>query len=57
MKTSFLALLLGVTMLFSPLVAEAKARPSGICKDDTYTYAVHKQGACSWHKGIKTWFK
>jgi hypothetical protein len=26
------------------------------CNDGTFSYAVHHQGACSGHQGVKTWF-
>jgi hypothetical protein len=31
--------------------------PTAQCNDGTYSYAVHHQGACSGHQGVKTWFK
>jgi hypothetical protein len=37
--------------------APAKAgNPTAQCNDGTYSYAVHHQGACSGHQGVKTWF-
>jgi len=39
--------------------AKAPARagnPTAQCNDGTYSYAVHHQGACSGHQGVKTWF-
>jgi len=64
MKTSFLALSLGIAMVFSPLftkVSEAKTTssygPTAICKDGTYSYSAHRRGTCSWHKGVKIWLK
>lgn len=30
--------------------------PTGRCKDGTYTYAKHHQGACSHHGGVAQWF-
>jgi len=32
------------------------AGTSGKCKDGSYTYSSHKQGACSSHKGIAEWW-
>jgi hypothetical protein len=29
---------------------------TGICNDGTYTYTVNHKGACSHHKGVKTWY-
>jgi len=38
--------------------SETKAGdPTAQCNDGTYSYAVHHQGACSGHQGVKSWFK
>jgi hypothetical protein len=32
------------------------AGTTGQCRDGTYTYAKHKQGACSSHGGVASWW-
>jgi Protein of unknown function (DUF3761) len=31
--------------------------PTALCKDGTYSYAAHHQGACSGHDGVKVFYK
>jgi hypothetical protein len=31
--------------------------PTALCKDGTYSYSATHRGTCSWHKGVRTWYK
>ena len=41
----------------SPRPSDAPPDATAQCNDGTYSKAVHHQGACSGHKGVKTWYK
>jgi len=41
----------------SPRPSDAPTDATAQCNDGTYSKAVHHQGACSGHKGVKTWYK
>lgn len=30
--------------------------PSAICNDGTYSYSLHRQGTCSHHGGVDSWY-
>jgi Protein of unknown function (DUF3761) len=53
------ALCAAATLAFSApqLIAQTKpANATGQCKDHSYTTAKSKQGACSEHGGVQTWY-
>jgi hypothetical protein len=58
----------GATSYNAPPVAQPAPRPApgpvapgggatALCKDGTYSYAAHHQGACSRHGGVKVFYK
>jgi hypothetical protein len=58
-KTQAAALLAGLmlaTVSLAQTPANAPAGASGLCKDGTYWTNPTKQGACSGHNGIQTWY-
>ena len=44
------------TAAFAQAPATAPAGTTGMCKDGSFSNAASKAGACSGHKGIKTWY-
>ena len=59
MKLRTLSISLLLTVLangaFAQTPAGAPAGTTGVCKDGTFSSAPSKAGACSGHKGVKTW--
>jgi hypothetical protein len=56
-KTSAAAVIVSMALLFPlgvPFFAQA-ARAHAICRDHTISYSIHRQGTCSWHKGVLKW--
>lgn len=50
-----LAVIAGV-ITAAPCYAAAPEGSTGECKDDSYTSAKSKSGACSGHGGVKDWY-
>jgi len=59
-KTALVIFLLGGLLMVDTAVAQipssAPAGATGQCKDGSYWTNPTKQGACSGHKGIQTWY-
>ena len=57
LRTLLASLLFGAiaTATFAQTPSAAPAGTTGICNDGSFTSVDKKSGACSGHKGIKTW--
>lgn len=51
-------------VLLIPSFAQLEAKttkspygPSALCKDGTYSYSLTRRGTCSYHKGVRTWYR
>ncbi len=47
--------LVGTTAIYSTAFADTTASVTATCKDGTSFSGASKKGACSGHKGVKTW--
>ena len=63
MNTSFKAALLAAASSMAIFAAQAQTLPAGApagttveCKDGSFAAPEEKSGACSGHKGVKTWY-
>ena len=57
MKAACTAILLFLAHgAFAQTAPADQTKPTGICKDGSFTTTVARDGACHGHKGIKTWY-
>ncbi|MFA6922906.1 MAG: DUF3761 domain-containing protein [Bacteroidales bacterium] len=55
-------LIIGSLFIASTPTVEAKIKVShygatALCRDGTYSYSKTHRGTCSWHKGVRIWYK
>ena len=55
LSLSLILALAGSSAALAQVPAGAPAGTTGVCKDGTFSNAASKAGACSGHKGVKTW--
>ena len=58
MRRWYAMIAVALTFGLAVAITSASSAPSGAtarCKDGTYSYAVHHQGACSHHGGVAAW--